>query len=122
LIHGGLTPKHIRVFPAGSLQVIPREPSLQPAEGFFEPGYASPEQVLGEPVTTATDVYQLGVLLYELLTGRGPYRFRSQDPDEICNAISEQSPERPSLAVIQPDILPGLAANIAGKAPAAAYQ
>ncbi len=117
LIHGGLTPKHIRVFPDGSLQVIPREPSLQPAEGFFEPGYASPEQVLGEPVTTATDVYQLGVLLYELLTGRGPYRFRSQDPDEICNAISEQSPERPSLAVSQPDMLPGLAANIAKARP-----
>src|SRR5271157_3466888 len=113
LIHGGLTPKHIRVFPDGSLQVIPREPSLQPAGGFFEPGYVSPEQVLGEPVTTATDVYQLGVLLYELLTGRGPYRFRSQDPDEICNAISEQSPQRPSLAVIQPDILAGLAAHIA---------
>src|SRR5271157_4817072 len=113
LIHGGLTPKHIRVFPAGSLQVIPREPSLQPAEGFFEPGYASPEQVLGEPVTTATDVYQLGVLLYELLTGRGPYRFRSQDPDEICNAISEQSPQRLSFAVIQPDTLAGSTANIA---------
>ena len=113
LIHGGLTPKHIRVFPDGSLQVIPREPSYQPAEGVFKPGYVNPEQVLGEPVTTATDVYQLGVLLYELLTGRGPYRFRSQDPDEICNAISEQSPERPSLTVIQPDILPGLAANIA---------
>ena len=59
LIHGRLTSKHIRVFPDGSLQVIPRELSLKPAEGFFEPGYASPEQVLGEPVTTATDVYQL---------------------------------------------------------------
>src|SRR5271166_4068063 len=113
LIHGGLTPKHIRIFSDGSPQVIPRELSLQPAEGFCKPEYASPEQVLGEPVTTATDVYQLGVLLYELLTGRRPYRFRSQDPDEICNAISEQSPERPSLAVIQPDILPGLAATIA---------
>src|SRR5271157_5522880 len=113
LIHGGLITKHIRVFPDGSLQVIPQELSLQPAEGFFEPGYASPEQVLSEPITTATDVYQLGVLLCELLTGRSPYPFRSQDPDEICNAISEQSPERSSLAVIRPDILPGLAANIA---------
>jgi len=113
LIHGGLTPKHIRFFPDGSLQVIPWELRLQPAEGFLQPGYASPEQVLGEPATTATDVYQLGVILYELITGRGPYRFRSQDPDEICNAISEQSPERPSLAVIQPDIPTGIAMNIA---------
>jgi len=113
LIHGGLTPKHIRVFPDGSLQVISRESCPQPAEGCCEPGYTSPEQVLGEPVTTATDVYQLGVLLYELLTGRGPYRFRSLDPDEICNVISEQSPQRPSLAVIQPATLAGSAANIA---------
>ncbi len=58
-------------------------------------------------------MYQLGVLLYELLTGRGPYRLRSQDPDEICNAISEQSPERPSLAVIHPDPRAGSAWDIA---------
>ncbi len=113
LIHGGLTPKHIRVSPDGSLWVIPRELCMQSAEGSCEPGYASPEQVLGEPVTTATDVYQLGVLLYELLTGRGPYRFRSLDPDEICNVISEQSPQRPSLAVIQPATPAGSAANVA---------
>jgi eukaryotic-like serine/threonine-protein kinase len=112
LIHSGLTPRHIRVFPDGSLRVILREPGIQPAEDLLKPGYASPEQVLGEPVTMATDVYQLGVLLYELLTGRSPYRFRSQDSDEICNAISEQSPERPSRAVVRPDTLAGSAANI----------
>ena len=76
-------------------------------------GYASPEQVLGEPVTTATDVYQLGVLLYELLTGRAPYRLHSQDADEICKAISEQAPERPSLVVIQPDQSAEVAVRIA---------
>ncbi len=113
LIHGGLSPNHIRVFPDGSLQVISRESCPQPAKGYCKPEYASPEQVLGEPVTAATDVYQLGVLLYELLTGRGPYRFRSLDPDEICNVISEQSPQRPSLAVIQPATLAGSAVNIA---------
>ena len=112
-IHGGLTRSHIRVFPDGSLRVNPREPSTQPAEDLLKTGYASPEQVLGEPATTATDVYQLGVLLYELLTGRGPYRFRSQDSDELCNAISEQSPVRPSLAVIQTDSPTGSAAEIA---------
>ena len=115
LIHGGLTPNQSGSSPDGSLSlhVIPREPSAQPDEGLLKAGYASPEQVLGEPVTTATDVYQLGVLLYELLTGRGPYRFHSQDADELCNAISEQSPERPSLAVIQPDHRRRLAEPIA---------
>jgi len=103
LIHGGLTPRHIRALPDGSLRVIPREPSVHLAEGLLKLGYMSPEQVLGEPVTTTTDVYQLGVLLYELLTGRNPYRLQSREPDEICNAISEQAPERPSLAVTQPE-------------------
>ncbi len=103
LIHGGLTARHIKISPEGSLHVCPQEESDQAAEHFLKSGYASPEQVLGEPLTTATDVYQLGVLLYELLTGRGPYRLRSQDPQEIGTAIVEQVPERPSLAVSHPD-------------------
>ena len=70
-----------------------------PAVMVMTPEYASPEQVRGEPVTIATDVYSLGVLLYELLTGHPPYRFGRQAPDEIARVICEQVPEKPSVAV-----------------------
>jgi serine/threonine protein kinase len=60
------------------------------------PEYASPEQVRGQVVTTASDVYSLGIVLYELLTGRFPYRFASKTPQDIERTITEQIPERPS--------------------------
>jgi serine/threonine protein kinase len=60
------------------------------------PGYASPEQVRGEPVTTASDVYSLGVILYELLTSCRPYNLKSGAPDEIRRAVCEQEPKKPS--------------------------
>lgn len=62
---------------------------------FMTPQYASPEQLRGESVTTATDVYSLGVVLYELLSGRTPYRFKSRIPHEMAKAICEDAPEKP---------------------------
>ncbi|MEM1117018.1 MAG: serine/threonine-protein kinase [Bacteroidota bacterium] len=65
------------------------------------PAYAAPEQVRGEEVTTATDVYALGVLLYELLTGRRPYR-AADERAAFERAILETEPTRPSTAVSAP--------------------
>ncbi|MET0555854.1 MAG: protein kinase [Vicinamibacteria bacterium] len=63
------------------------------------PEYASPEQVRGEPVTTASDVYSLGVLLYELLTGRRPYAVKADSMEEIVRAVCQTDPPSPSAAV-----------------------
>ncbi len=115
VVHCDLKPANHLVTADGALKLLdfgiakllapdPTEPSpVAAATGWWmTPEYASPEQVRGDPVTTATDVYALGVMLYELLTGRRPYDLGTRSADEMLRAICEQEVTRPSQAVLRP--------------------
>src|SRR6267142_3148569 len=69
------------------------------AQRLMTPEYASPEQVQGEQVTTVSDVYSLGVLLYELLSGHSPYHFKTLLPQDIARVIRDSEPEKPSSVI-----------------------
>jgi eukaryotic-like serine/threonine-protein kinase len=104
LVTSGGIPKLLDFGIAKILEVDNVTHELEPTLTVFRvltPAYASPEQVRGEPITTASDIYSLGVVLYELLAGRHPYRRSDSTPQDLLRAVCEVEPERLSAAVRQ---------------------
>lgn len=111
VIHRDLKPSNILVTPDGEPKLLDfgiakllraDDESFtltEPGSRAMTPDYASPEQINGDRITTASDVYSLGVLLYELLSGQKPYRLKTRSAGEISRAIREQTPEPPSTAL-----------------------
>jgi serine/threonine protein kinase/Tfp pilus assembly protein PilF len=109
VVHRDIKPSNVLVSAAGEVKLLdfgiakvlsePGELSSHTVTGerVMTPAYASPEQVRGDPIRTVSDVYSLGVLLYQLLTGLAPYK-TSWLPHELATAILEQEPVRPSVA------------------------
>ena len=112
IIHRDLKPSNIlitvdgepKLLDFGIAKILPNAPSediSQTLTGLrlMTPDYASPEQASGALISTATDIYSLGVVLYELLTGAKPYALAQRTPLELKKAICEVKPEKPSVAV-----------------------
>lgn len=113
VIHRDLKPSNILITPDGQPKLIDfgiakllaaeqeGDSTTHTRSGYraMTPHYASPEQMRGEAISTATDVYSLGVVLYELLTGRRPYQLTGHSLAEIERVVLEQEPRKPSTVI-----------------------
>jgi eukaryotic-like serine/threonine-protein kinase len=116
VIHRDLKPANILVTSQGEVRLLDfgiakllegegdaRESKVTELAGIaLTPEYAAPEQIAGQPMSTVSDVYSLGVLLYELLTGQRPYKLKRDSRGALEDAILEADPSRPSDAVADP--------------------